>query len=189
MITASATSSIEWLFEESVRENSCAGSEDRCTMTQPSIQELLPKPENRLVVLNISSYIFRIVALIEFDEHPLTVAHLAKMLRRPENELEGQTLLDAYAEFFNMVCGAVNRKLSNKFKHVGMSTPFFINTACASYLSILNPAATRSFQVNINEQARFKLTVCTCVAKEKTLDFNIDRTAKKDVSTGELELF
>lgn len=188
MITATAASSIAWLFEESVRSNS-AGKEDHCAIAMPSSLTPLPTPEANLVVLNISSYLFRIVALIEFDNHPQTIRHLAKMLRRPTIELDGHARHDAYAEFLNMICGTVNRQLSTQFRHVGMSTPFFINAACADYLPTLKPAATKPFEITINQQTRFNLTVCTCVAKGKALDFNIDRNTQQDVSTGELELF
>jgi len=193
MITANAISSIEWLFEKSVRENSCVGPEDNCIVT--SLPELASstKPENRkLVVLNISSFIFRIVALIEFDSNPSTTAHLAKILRSPDMRLEGQTLLDAYAEFVNMICGAVNRRLSAELRHVGMSTPFVLDSASAGYLPMLRPTKTKSFEVAVNETNFFKLTLCICVADDNSLNLNIDQSDKSDQedhSTGELELF
>lgn len=191
MITASALSSIDWLFEKAAQESSTAGPGDSCIVTElPPDSAFASKPKNReLVVLNISSYIFRIVTLIEFDKDASTISHLAKTLRRPESELVGQALVDAYAELVNMICGAVNRSLCTEFRHGGMSTPFFIDTDCANYLSVLNPTSIRAFEVVINEVTRFKLIACICVVREKTLDFNIDRSYQEDVATGELELF
>ena len=190
MISANSIASIDWLFERSVRENSSSYPDDACIITNVSHLPSGVTEENReLVVLNISSYVFRIVAMIEFSKNKSTIAHLARTLRRPESELEGQALLDAYAEFINMICGAVNRKLCNEFRHVGMSTPFFIDHKCANSLSMLNPTATRCFEFVIDELTRYKLTVCVCVGKEKSLDFVVDRNDQEDVSNGELELF
>ncbi len=191
MITANAISSIEWLFDKSVRENCSLGSEDRCTVTSLNESAEFSKPGKRkLVVLNISSYIFRIVALIEFQSDASTVEQFAKILRSSDMKLEGQALLDAYAEFTNMICGAVNRKLCTEFRHAGMSTPFFLDSSCASYISMLNPATTRSYEVVINEMPHFRLTLCVCVARDKTLDFNIEQSDDQEESaTGELEFF
>ncbi|MBZ0092767.1 MAG: hypothetical protein K8F27_11195 [Sulfuricellaceae bacterium] len=191
MITASALSSIEWLFDKSVRENSCVGPEDSCeVISQPDAGSMTKHLNRKLVVLNLSSYIFRIVALIEFNSDVSMVEHMAKIARSPDKKLEDQTLLDAYAEFLNMICGTVNRRLCAEFGHVGMSTPFFLDSACVSYLSILNPTAVKSFDFLINGLARFKLTACICVAKDKTLDFAIDQSDDPEAAaSGELEFF
>lgn len=190
MITEQALSSIEWLFERSVHENSLVDAEDTCTVNSLADASSAIAPENAiLVALNIASYAFRIVILTEFKHDHSTIALLAKILKRPENELEGQVLHDACAEFVNILCGTVNRKLCTEFKHIGMSTPFFIDAACASYLSVLNPAAIRSLAFRINESAQFKLLLCVCVDKASSIDFSIDRTVDEDVATGALELF
>jgi hypothetical protein len=190
MITASAISSIESMFEHSVRENSRVGAEDGCVITRLPGLAPADKPGNRkLVVLNISSFIFRMVVVAEFDSDASTVAHLAKILRIPDANLEGRALLDGYAEFVNMICGTVNRKLCAEFRHAGMSTPFFLDEACATYLAMINPAATRSLEVVINDSAHFRLTICTCVARDIELDFDIARFEQEGDPTGELELF
>ncbi len=191
MITASALSSIEWLFDKSVRENSCVSPEDSCeVISQPDADSIHKSLNKMLVVLNLSSYIFRIVALIEFNSDVSMVEHMAKIARSPDKKLADQTLRDAYAEFVNMICGTVNRRLCAEFGHVGMSTPFFLDSACVSYLSILNPTAVKSFDFIINGLAKFKLTACICVAKGKTLDFAIDQSDDPEAAaSGELEFF
>jgi len=121
MINANTSTAIDWLFEKSVRDNSVPGPEDHCVVTRtteiPSTDE---GAKRKLVVLNISSYVFRIVALFDFDSDAATTAHLAKIARRTDQTLEGQALLDAYTEFVNMICGAVNRGLSAARLDTGM---------------------------------------------------------------------
>ena len=103
---------------------------------------------------------------------------------------EGTKLQDAYAEFVNLICGTVNRNLSPVFPHIGMSTPGFIDSACSGYIDTLNPVAIRSFDINVNDSARFKTTLCVCVTKgSKPLDFSINRQEKEIHTSGELELF
>lgn len=191
MITANASASIDWLFEKAVRDNSVPDAGDRCVVTaKPETAAPVDGTDRQLVVLNISSYVFRIVALFDFDTGAATAAHLARLLRRHDKELEGQALLDAYAELVNMICGAVNRGLCAEFQHPGMSTPFLLETSCARYLSALAPTRVKSYEVVINDAVRFDFTVCICVANASTLDFTIDRTEKQELaSSGELELF
>ncbi len=191
MITASALSSIEWLFEKSVRENSCVDPEDSCVVISlPEVASISKLVNRKLVVLNLSSYIFRIVALIEFNSDVSTLEYMAKISRSPDKKLDDHALLDAYAEFVNMICGAVNRRLNAEFGHVGLSTPFFLDSACVSYLSLLNPTAIKSFEFVINGLAHFRLTACICVARDETLDFEIDQSDdQEDASSGELEFF
>ncbi len=124
MISAKASAAIDWLFEKSVRDTSTPGPEDHCRVIRKPEMDLPDDAEKRqLVVLNIASYVFRIVALFDFDTDTATTTYLAKMLRSKEAQLKDQALLDAYAEFVNMICGAVNRGLGEAFL-AGMSTPF-----------------------------------------------------------------
>lgn len=191
MITANASTSIDWLFEKSVRDNSVLDAGDRCIVTAKAEMAAPIDGANRqLVVLNISSYVFRLVALFDFATDAATVSHLARLSRSPDKALEGQALADAYAELVNMICGAVNRGLCAEFQHAGMSTPFLLETSCAHYLPALAPTRVKSYEVVINDAVRFDFTVCICVANASTLDFTIDRTEKQEVaSSGELELF
>ena len=188
MMTASATASMEWLFEKALRDNSVLGPEDNCAVR---IMADMPPPvesaTRQLVVLNISSYVFRIVALFDFDTAAPTAAHFAKLVHRSET-LEKQALLDAFGEFANRVCGEVNRGLSANFRHVGMSTPFALESTCLGYLSVLNPSQMSSFEVDINDALRFDVIICICVDSETSLDFHVDRSAQEEIS-GELELF
>ncbi|CAK0753739.1 conserved hypothetical protein [Gammaproteobacteria bacterium] len=190
MISANVLSSLEWLFEKSIRGNSIQGPEDTCVVTfQSGASSPTETARHRLVVLNISSYIFRIVTLFDLDTDAATVSHLAKIMRRGNEILVDKSLLDAFGEFANIICGEVNRELSMKFRHIGMSTPFFLEYSCLPYVSILKPLHVCSAEVNINDSVHFRVVICICVDNEANLDFDIDRTEQPTVSTGSLELF
>ncbi len=190
MITENAIAAIRGLFEKSVRENIACISENNYEIRETMDGPVRFVAENRnLIALNISSYMFRIVVLLDCYIHAATVEHLAKILRIPDKKLEGEILSDAQGEFINLLCGAVNRNLCTEFRHVGMSTPFFLDIACSSYVSILNPTHAQSFEVAINDLSLFKLTLCTCVGNGATLNFHMHRSEQNEASTGELELF
>jgi len=190
MISANAVASIEWLFEKALRDNNIPGPEDNCVVR---VKAHMPPTDtsttHRLVVLNISSYVFRIVALFDFDTDAATVAHLSKIMSRGDEIHEERVLLDTVGEFANRICGEVNRGLSASFRHVGMSTPFILEETCLSYLSILKPSQVRMFEVAINDAVRFEVIVCICVDSETSLDFQTDRSVHEETSSGELELF
>jgi CheY-specific phosphatase CheX len=188
MISTASLNSLERLFEQSVLDNCLTEERENAKIT---LHETPPDigGKRRLVVQNIASYHFRIVILTEFAEDARTIKHMAKMMRRSEREMDGQLLLDAYTETVNMISGSVNRNLASTFRHVGMSTPSFIDTACTDYLSILAPAAVKTLSLDSSELARINLTLCVCVSGKKPLDFRIDPPRHEETTTGELELF
>lgn len=190
MITENAIAAIGWLFEKSARENLSYGAEHDCKiipLVDTPKQHVVEK--RSLVALNIASYSFRIVVLLDYYSTAAALGYLAEVLRIADKRLEGQALFDAQGEFINMLCGMVNRRLSTEFRHVGMSTPFFLNSACGSYIAVLKPTHAQSFEVSINNVPLFKLTLCTCVANGTALDFHVARTEQEETSTGELEFF
>jgi len=189
-VTVQAREAFDWVFDKSIRENCGYGLDEPCVITHMNAPPtLLENESHQLVVLNISSYVFRVVALFDFAMDSATYTHLEKLSRTPIRQQDKQAFLDACSEWVNMICGAVNRSLSGRFPHAGMSTPFALESSCAQYCSLLNPSWTRVFAVEINQSVRYNLNVCVCVANNITLDFNLDQSMHNDVSSGELELF
>ncbi|WP_028536666.1 hypothetical protein [Paludibacterium yongneupense] len=187
MITDRACEAIDWLFEQGIRENSLAEGGQSCVLSHHDAP-LVGEGRRQLIVLNISSYQFRLVAMFDFALDDATAAHLAALSRSPR-PLEGQALLDSCAELVNMICGAVNRGLSATFWHAGMSTPFALESSCLGHVAILAPQRIRTIAVEIGQAVRFNVTVCLCTARDKTLDFDVDRSLAEADSAGELELF
>ena len=189
MLTASAISSIEWLFEKSIHDNSVFSPADRCVVTFLSDKAPAVNDDNHLVLINISSYAFRIVALFSFNKDGAMAAHFSRKSHNPEKTLCDQLLLDTYSELVNMICGAVNQGLRNEFRHVALSTPFVLASSCVQYISMLNFAMTKSINVVINESVNFDVIVGVCVDNNNILDFHIDRSEQQNISSGEIELF
>lgn len=191
MIKPNAIASVRWLFEKAIRENSGSDIGASCEVTvSPGLGEEVEGDARRhLVVIGISSYLFRIVVLFDFDSSPETLAYLARCTGSESGALQGQLLADAYGELVNMICGAVKRALHEIFPHTGMSTPFVLESACAKYVCTLNPACSLSFAVRLNDGMNFHMTVCLCVAAGTVLDFSVDRSEREAESSGELEFF
>lgn len=189
MISESAKSSIAWLFEEAIRDNSIADAGDHCKIKYSKATTPQHHADGHLVVLSIASYMFRIVALFNFKKNAATTKHLAKISRCADQDLRGQALDDAYAELVNMICGEVNRGLRTDFHHSGMSTPFALESSCAQYVSILTPTEVQFYEVTINDDVTYDLIVCICTSGSACLDFVVDRSSKEKDTSGELELF
>jgi hypothetical protein len=189
MISQSAKAGIEWLFEKAVRANSvCEG--DSCTLVKVAAEvPTSGKVSQQLVVLTISSYLFRIVALFQFHDDAATNEQMVRMTRSQVPDLDAQALSDAYSELVNMVCGAVNRGLGVPFPHIGMSTPYILESSCANYASALEPQYLQRYEVAINDAMRFNLTICLCTGADTSLDFRIDTYEAEEESAGELEMF
>ncbi len=190
MISARAVDAIDWLFEKAVSEHCCREGQPPSVI---AIRHERPAPveqtNRHVVAINISSYLFRITLFFNFSTDRESIAYLARLSRCNEDSLEGQTLFDAYAEFVNMICGAANRDLHASFPHTGMSTPTVLDKACLHYLPLLKPVHVSQIEVGIGAGAGFLLTLCVCTAKEARLDFDLERTALPEPSSGEIEFF
>jgi hypothetical protein len=187
MITPRASAAIDWLFEQAIHDTCTPSDGSACVLTRldaPPANE----GKRQLMVLNISSYLFRLVALFDFALDEATAAHLSPDSRAAAR-LDGQALLDACAERVNMICGAVNRGLSATFWHAGMSTPLALESSCVQHVDILQPEQVSVSRIDIGTSVRFHLTVCVCPARGSTLDFDVDRTVATADAAGELELF
>ncbi len=141
--------------------------------------------EDKAVILTVSSYLFRLIVMIYFDEDMPTREHFSRLYRTPINEMKDKAFLDAICECANMVVGTLNRDLSGVFHSVGMSTPNIIDSHCADYLSTLNFGFSKTFSVLINGDKQFHATLG--VTEFDDLDFTFEASCEE--STGELEMF
>lgn len=188
MISPRAISSIEGVFEKSLLENANTPHQGELRKLMPEVLHAPGRPQSHLVVLGVSSYLFRIVTLFDFPADAATAAYFGERAGAGQH-LEGGALHDACGEFVNMVCGSANRNLQTVFPHSGISTPIVLESACAKYLDALDPTHRQSYEVKIDDALNFHLTLCVCVASGSTLDFHIDLQTAENDSAGELELF
>ena len=194
MIGANAVKSFERLLDRALHDHCSADPADRCVVKflplgAPPQLKPAEMANRRLISLGISSYLFRVVLLFDFASDPATRQYLARSARIDTPMLDGKALNDAYGEFVNMVCGAVNRGLHGEFRHSGMSTPFALESSCCNYLEILQPDAVLTATATINDDVQLRVIAALCGAADVELDFSIETAALAEANSGELELF
>jgi hypothetical protein len=186
MITQSAQTALESLLVLSLRKSLAVMPEDRCEVSEASDAEDFP--ESRVVVLTSSSYVFRVMVLIYFDDDERTRAHFARRVHASAQEFDHQAFVDALCEAANMCSGGFNRELTQFYPHIGLSTPNILERRCADHIAALNAGLVRHFRVDINGVSLFHASMCVC--DYDTMDFSYVPVAQEEaVSDGELELF
>lgn len=184
-ISASARDGFDTLLQQALRGSLVPSGTD-AVITTVEVDDLA---EKKMVVLTISSYLFRLMVMFHFTPDAATKGHFARLAGDGAAEMgaEGeQAFMDALAECGNLCCGIFNRELGRFFPHLGMSTPNVIDTQCLHYLHKLRHAHVRHFAIDIDPSPR--LHVSLCVSAYDRLDFAVSAEEQAD-TTGELELF
>ncbi len=184
MISARAKAGFDQMVTQGIRAGLLSpGASPQAITSMDSLKDLR---ETHAVILSISSYLFRLMVLIYFTPDEATRAHFARIHRMAPEEMTEQAFADAIAECGNMCCGTVNRELGRVFPHVGMSTPNIVDRRCAEHLHLTGYGHLQHFQVSVDDDTRFHVTLCVC--DDEDLDFE---TAPEQApeSTGELEFF
>ncbi|WP_233872573.1 hypothetical protein [Paraburkholderia adhaesiva] len=176
MIGPRAKDSIERIFFAAARTRLVTDAQHVC--------EIAPHASHtaqgaQVVVLTISSMQFRLLLLLHFDDNETMRRYYAADAQR--------TLAEAFMEFGNLCCGAMNQQLVAHFPDLGMSTPYTLSGECLPHLHELKPDYLSSYALVIDGSVRLGATVCVC--SQTSLDFVAADTETASESTGELELF
>jgi hypothetical protein len=142
--------------------------------------------EDKMVVLTVTSYLFRAMVLIYFTLNKATREHFATIHRASADTMSESDFLDVIGECGNICCGALNRELAQHYPHLGMSTPNILDRHCVDYLPELNAGYARHFKVQVPSGLAMHASLCVCDYAD--LDFAVDTTQAEE-SNGELELF
>ena len=183
MISNQAQEGFEHVFRHGLKESLSPMADDECVLTV--LPDLAGAKEPRVVILTISSFLFRLIVLIHFAQDTATKEHFARLNNKPVSEMDAQTFYDTVSECGNMCCGILSRDLLPFFPHMGLSTPNILDKQCAAYLNALKYGHIKHIRVDINNSVRFHATLCVC--EHADLDFAVDVDAAE--STGELEMF
>ncbi|WP_394778367.1 hypothetical protein [Undibacterium sp.] len=192
MISNQAKTGFDHLLSRALQSSLTGSSGNSCEVS--IVPDLSDIEENRIVVLTISSYLFRLMVMIYFTPDEKTKSYFAGMNGMQPAEMGEQAFQDAIAECGNICCGILNRDLGAFFPHIGMSTPNMMDRHCASYLGMLNCDHIQHFQADVRSDSqdepqdgsRFYVTLC--VSAYANLDFAVD-TNEESEATGELEMF
>ncbi|TDR81614.1 hypothetical protein [Paludibacterium purpuratum] len=187
MIASTSAEALDQLYLQALHDN-CPDEQGAASRVTVLGDKLPVIDRQELILLNISSYHFRLVNWLYFDDSAALRSSLARLLRSPV-PLSGSALADAHGEMANMICGSVNRGLCNAFHHVGMSTPLALERQCLAHFDMLKPALKRSYQVSFSDDARFWLTSSLHLTPGASFEFHYQRPTVPADSVGELELF
>ena len=143
-------------------------------------------PEYEIVMLTVSSYLFRLVMFIHFDRTPATRNYFATLAGASGEVLSDERLIDVVMERGNLFCGALNRDLSPFFPHIGMSTPCLLHRSCLDHVPTLQPAVARNYRAEAAPGVVLHFTLALCAFAD--LDFAHEADAVEEAS-GELEMF
>lgn len=184
MISQSAKSAFDHLMSRALKGALCASPEDRCEVE--IIDGTKAITEKKVVLLTVSSYLFRVMTLLYFTLDRNTQQHFAAIHRVAPETMNESDYADVIGECGNIFCGALNRELAQHFPHLGMSTPNVLDRHCVDYLDELNAGYVKHFKVRINDALTMHASLCVCDFAD--IDFTVDMTQTEE-SNGELEMF
>ena len=184
MITDRAKASFDRLLVSSLKSGMpVAGA----SVDVEPLKELGKIKEKKIVILTVSSYLFRAMAILYFKPDAATRAYFNRAADEGAPALGDDEFYDRVAECGNVVVGALNRDLGAIFPHVGMSTPNIIDKDCMQYVDLLGCSLTRHYKIVLAGELTLYATLC--VADYGLVDFHVDPAVEVAVDTGELEMF
>ena len=179
MISSHAKDSIERIFHKAAQARLLLDSGDVCEIVAIPQGVADAMSEGNVVVLTISSIVFRLLLILHFDEDASTREYFAK-------DAANGAFQEIFSEIANLCCGAMNQELLQYFPDLGMSTPYVLSARCVPHLQELKPDYLSSYAITINQSVQIAATVCVCA--HQPIDFVADVSAIEE-SCGELELF
>jgi hypothetical protein len=186
MISHAAKEGFDQLVRTGLRNGLVSADGQACRIeAADSLDKIKAK---KVVILTVSSYLFRLITTIYFRDDAPTRAFFAPPGEDGEpSALSEQEFLDRIAECGNLCCGTLNRDLGRYFPHVGMSTPNIIDKDCMRYVDLLEGSLLRHYTLALSPE--LSLHASLCVTAYGSVDFRVDAVPEEDLSTGELEFF
>jgi hypothetical protein len=179
LISAHAKDSFERIFRKAAQTRLPMNADDACEISPLADAGAHAGHNAKVVVLTISSIVFRLLLILHFEENETTRRYYL-------NDADDRPFQEAFLEVCNLCCGAMNQELLRSFPDLGMSTPYVLDARCLPHLRELKPALVSSYSVVIDGAVRLAATVCVCT--HAPLDIIADTSAVEEAS-GELELF
>jgi hypothetical protein len=184
MISDRAKASFDRLLVSSLKGGMPVGG---ASVHVEPIKELGKIKEKKIVILTVSSYLFRAMTILYFKPDAATRAYFNRGAEEGAPALADEEFLDRVAERGNVCCGALNRDLGPFFPHVGMSTPNIIDRDCMQYVDLLGCGFVKHYKIVLDGELTMYATLC--VADYGHVDFHVDPAVEVAVDTGELEMF
>jgi hypothetical protein len=179
MISEQAKHAVDSIFTKAAKANLTVNPEDSIEISRVTDTRLGDLPGKDIVVLTISSYLFRLLTIFHVTPDKATAGYFNKSDSNREFH-------EVFNEHGNLCVGAMNRDLGNHFVHLGMSTPYKLQSNSAPFISELKPGYVSHHRIGINADISLHATLCLCAYRP--LDFRIDPNQVEE-EFGELELF
>lgn len=180
MVSEQAKRGLDAIFTKAARAHLVLDEADSIEIEQLPGAPGVDTPGRKIVVLTISSYLFRLLTIFHVDPDRGTQAYY-------KGGEAGRACHEIFGERGNLCVGAMNRELGNHFPHTGMSTPAVLEGKCIGFLDALRPAYVSRHRIGINAAVSLHATLCLCAYAP--IDFRVDATAALEEATGGLELF
>lgn len=184
VVSARAREGLDHFVMHAVRSSMTAGGAD-CPVA--TADDAIP-PEREVVMLTVSSYLYRVLLFIHFNRDTATRGYVAELAGTTVNDMDDERFNDVMMERGNLCCGALNRDIATFLPHIGMSTPCILHRSSMEHVSALDPAYTRRFKAEVSSSVSLHFTLVLCAFAD--LDFAFEpRTVEEDETAGELEMF
>jgi len=177
MIGAFARKSLDLIFTRAARNSLIVNPTDRIDIAPLPTGKFIDPPEQKFLVLTISSYTFRLLTMIHYSVTGETNHYF-----NPEGEKHDFD--NRFGEIGNLCCGAMKREMGHHFMHLGLSTPFTLSNKCMPFLDVLKPALVSQHKIDINNSVTLHASLCLCAYAD--FDFNFD-PRKHEEASGSLE--
>ena len=181
MISHQAKQGIDYIFVKAAKATLVLDKNDECSInTLPDDKGDLFR-EKEIVVLTISSFLFRVLTIFHISDDPETKKYFLKNTTN-----KSKTFSEVFSEVGNLCSGKMNHELLRYFPHLGMSTPYMLSSRCLPFLNELKPGYISRHDIRINGSAHLQATICLC--EYAPVDFTVDKNIVVE-ETGELEFF
>jgi hypothetical protein len=184
MITERAKASFDHLLVSSLKSGMPVGG---ASVSVEPIDALDEIKEKKIVILTVSSYLFRAMVIVYFKPDAATRAYFNRNAAEDAPELTDEEFYDRVAECGNVCCGTLNRRIGEHFPHLGMSTPNILDKDCMRYIDLLDCGLEKHYMINL--EGGLTMYASLCVTAYGKVDFHVDPIIDEDMSVGELEMF
>jgi hypothetical protein len=170
---------LEQAFHRALQTSLSRAPEDVCSIERADGRNLGEPASENVLVITISSFAFRLLALFHLATNPATRSYYV-------GGAPGKSLDEAFGEVANRCCGALSRELAQQFPHLAMSIPYLLSRHCLAFVAELQPQYLTTCEIRINDAVRLQASLCVCCSAQ--VDFAATQVGVEH-SGGELEMF
>jgi hypothetical protein len=180
MLSEQSKQGITHAFNRAARSGLIRDANDSIDIAVTENSKLSEQPDQRVLVITASSFVFRLMTLFHVAVTPESRTYYGG---------EGATdeqLREVFSEIVNLCGGALNRELSRHFPHLAMSIPYALSAECLKYVEQLKPEYLSSFSITINQSVHLEATLCMSCSAPVHIPIVENMVVE---NAGELEMF